>query len=360
MKKRVFVNIPAMLLAVVMMLSLAACGGRKNAGGGGGAENAAQEDHGQTEAAFRAAAVLNVGGLGDMSLSDSVYNGLQMAREQLGVEIQWVEPTEIAEFEGHFSELARSGEYDLIIGAGYDMGQAIAKVAEVYKEQKFFLIDGSLPDFSNVASVEYANHERSFIVGCIAGLITRTGVVGAIGGVDASFVHFALSGYEAGARYANPDCKVVFKYTDSWSDTALAKEISIAMFDSGCDVIYNQCGGAGLGIYDAAAERGFYVIGTETNQNDLCPDYMVCSSLSLMAETVLRAIDETVRGQFAAGAERRGFAAGGVGYTCEGSNVELPGETIAFVEAAIEKICSGELVIPASFEEVEPFLAGNR
>lgn len=360
MKKVLFKNTLTVLLAIVMTLSLASCGGRTNTGSTGAAENTAGEGQGQREAPFRVAAVLNVGGLGDMSLSDSVYSGLQMAREQLGVEIQWVEPTEIAEFEGHFSELARSKEYDLIVGAGYDMGQAIAKVAEVYKEQKFFLVDGSLPGFDNVASVEYANNERSFIVGCMAGLMTKTDVVGAIGGVDASFVHFALSGYEAGVKYANPGCEVVFKYTDSWSDTALAKEISIAMSDSGCDVIYNQCGGAGLGIYDAAAERGFYVIGTETNQNSLCPDYMICSSLSLMAETVLRAVDETMSGRFAAGAERRGFAAGGVGYTCEDSNVEVPGETVAFLDAAIERICSGELVIPASFEEVEPFLAGNR
>ena len=350
MKKLFLKKFSALVLAVIMVFALVACSAKE-------AGNDPTGEAPKDEAVFKVAAVLNVGGLGDMSLSDSVYNGLQQAKEQLGVEIQWVEPTEIAEFEGHFSELARSKEYDLIVGAGYDMGQAIAKVAEAYPEQKFFLIDGSLPGFDNVASVEYANNERSFIVGCMAGLMTKTNVVGAIGGVDASFVHYALSGYEAGVKYANPDCEVVFKYTDSWSDTTLAKEIAIAMYDSKCDVIYNQCGGAGLGIYDAATEKGFYVIGTETNQNHLCPDNMICSSLSLMAETVVQAIDETMNGKFTAGAEKRGFAAGGVGYTCENSNVKVPVETIDFLEKAISGIVSGELVIPETFEEVAPFLA---
>ena len=348
-------------LTAVMVFALGACGSKPAESAASSEASAQSEAQAESTPAssdkpFKVGAVL-AGGLGDMSLSDSVYNGLQDSKAQLGVDIMWIEPQEKAEFEGHFSELARSGEYDLIVGAGFDQGQVIANVAEAYPDQKFLLIDGSCPGYDNVASVEYANNERSFIVGCLAGLMTKTNKVGVVGGVDATFVHYALSAYETGARLANPDCEVVIKYTDSWSDTALAKEIAIAMYEDGCDIIYNQCGGAGLGIYTAAQEKNFYVIGTEMNQNHLCPDNMICSSLSLMAETVVRRVEETMKGNFVPGAVKWGFADEGVGYTFENSNVKVPDEVVAYMEDAVAKIVSGEYVVPATFEEVEPFLA---
>ena len=309
---------------------------------------------------FKVAAVLGLGGLGDGSLSDAVYSGLVQAENEFGVIIQVIEPREIAEFEGHFAELSRSGEYDLLVGAGYDQGEAIARVSRVFPNQMYLLVDGFVDNDTNVIAVSYANNERSFAVGMLAAMMTETNHVGVIGGMDAPFLHNSIAGYIAGARYANPDVEVSVKYTNSWSDTVLAKEIAIAMFDDSVDIIYNQAGGAGLGIYAAANEKGFYAIGTETNQNPLFPDHIVASALSLMGDTVFRGIKDAIDGSLKPGSVTRGFAEDGIGYTIEGSNITTPDEVINLLDQTIEKIKLGEIVVPEAFEEVDPFLEANR
>lgn len=305
--------------------------------------------------AVKVAAVLTNSGLGDNSTNDAINAGLLRAQEELGASVQIIETQELAEYVNHFAELSRSGEYDLIIGCTYEQSEAMMTVAEAFPDQKFLLIDCTVENDTNITSIAFANNERSFLVGAIAGMMTETDKVGIVGGQDVSFIHNCVAGYMSGVKYTNPDAEVSVKYTNNWSDTTLAKEIAIAMNDADVDIIYNQCGSAGLGIYSAAEECGFYAIGTETNQNGLSPDHIMCSALSLMGETAYQGVKDLMDGALVPGAEIRGFAKGGIGYTTEESNVVIPQEVIDMAEASIEKISAGEIVVPETLEEADAF-----
>jgi len=359
MKKKVLRTI----MVFGTMIVMSACTGKgstESSTAAGSPASSPQNVSDNRDAGIKVAAVLALGGLGDGSLSDAINSGLEQAKAELGATVQLVEPKEIAEYKEHFAELARSEEYDLIIGGGFDQSEAIATVAAAFPNQKFLLVDSGIDNDTNVTSISYANNERSFVVGAIAGMMTKNNKVGVIGGADAPFIHNCVAGYIAGAQYANPDVEVSVKYTNSWSDTTLAKEISLAMYDTGVDIIYNQCGGAGLGIYSAAEDNNFYAIGTDTNQNGLSPDHIMCSAISLMGETVFRGIQDEINGMLVPGSELRGFATQGVGYTTDGSNVVIPADVINFADAVIQKIISGELKVPEKLEDVDDFLKSAR
>ena len=106
------------------------------------------------------AVVFGLGGLGDKAFNDSAYSGIKRAETELGAKIQYVEPKEIAEFEGHHREFAKSGKYDLIVGVGFDQADAIKAVGKEFPDQKFVLLDGEVDGMSNVSSITFKDNRK--------------------------------------------------------------------------------------------------------------------------------------------------------------------------------------------------------
>ena len=284
----------ALILSLVLALALVGCAGEPAAENTAGAdatqapaESAGTESPAGEESAapaegeaYKVAIVLGVGGLGDESFNDSMYDGCQLAMaEDPSITVQVIEPTEVAEFEGHYMELARTGEYDLIIGSGFDGVEAVTKVSGLFPEQQFMFVDGDCGDLPNVASFTFRDQEKAFLLGYLAAQTSETGKIGVVGGMDIPSINMFVAGYEAGAAYAGNGTTVERKYVGAWNDTSTGKELALALYDSGCDIVYQAAGGSGLGVFAAAAEKDLLAIGSDTNQCLIDPDHVFASGI---------------------------------------------------------------------------------
>lgn len=302
---------------------------------------------------FSVALIIGTGGLGDGGFNDSLLAGVQAAEEELGVTYQLVEPSEVSEFEADYMDLSASGKYDLIIGGGFDQTEALASVAAEFPEQKYLFIDGELEGYDNVTSILFKDQEKTYLAGIVAGMNTKTDKLGCVVAMDTPSLNTFVAGFMAGAKSVKPDIEVAVKYVGSFSDTTTAKELALAEHEDGADIVYALAGGAGLGVFNAAKEEDFYAIGVDVNQCVLDPDHIILSSLRNNDVVVTDSIKEAMEGTLKAGAVHPGIAEGAVDVTNEGSNIALVDGTMEAVEAAKEKIVSGEIEVPVTIDEVK-------
>lgn len=312
--------------------------------------------------------ILATGGLGDQSFNDLTFQGLQKAKKDLGITFDYVEPKEIADYETYQREMAKSGEYALIITVGFDQADALKKVATDYPKQKFAIIDMAV-DAPNVASYLSEEQEGSFLVGALVGLmkaekanpkLNKQSVTGVVGGMDIPLIRKFIAGYMAGARYVNPNMKVLYDFVGDWSDPTTAKEISLALNNKGADFIYHAAGGSGLGVFQAAKEKDFFAIGCNSNQNHLDPNHIVASMLKRVDVACYSAVQDVLKGTFKAGVHSLGIKQGGIDFTLTDSKVAVPASIVKKLEDLKTKIKNGTIVVPVNIEDVDKFLKNTK
>jgi len=304
------------------------------------------------------AVVFGLGGLGDKAFNDSAYAGIRRAENELGAKVQYVEPKEIAEFEGHHREFAKSGKYDLIIGVGFDQADAIIAVGNEFPNQKFVLLDGEIDGMSNVSSITFKDNEKTFLVGVIAGLTTKTNKIGIVGGMDIPLINAFVAGYKAGAMSVNPNVEVLYKYVGAWNDSNTGKELAMSMFNEGADIVMAAAGGSGLGVFVAAKDTGNLAVGADVNQIPIDPSCIFLSAIRKLDVCVFSEIKAVKEGTFTPGLKQLGLKEDAVDYTVEGARIETPDEILNKAEEARKAIIDGTIVPPATLDEVDAFIAG--
>jgi len=310
---------------------------------------------------FKVGLVTGTGGLGDKSFNDIAHSGVVKAFNNLGVEFDYVEPTAISEYEGYQRDFAMSGEYGLIICIGFDQSEGLIVVANEYPDQNFALID-MVVDNANVASLTFRANEGSFLLGIVAGMKSETGKIGFVGGMENPLILDFFRGYEAGAKWANPEIEVLpAVYVGSWGDPAKAKELSISLVESGADMIFSAAGGSTLGSLDGADEQGITGLGV-----DACMDYLNPSMYASMTKRVDIAVYETILSAYA-GKFQGGFTSGGLVDGWVGmcrlpseetyweelfdfTHAELPEDIAAKVAEARGQIISGDITVPSGYD----------
>jgi len=286
--------------------------------------------------------------------NDLAWDGLLQAQEELGAEIILVESREQADYEPNMSKLAEEG-YDLIIGVGFLLTDAINAVAERYPDTNFAIID-SVVDQPNVASYVFAENEGSFLVGAIAAGMTETGTIGFVGGMEVPLIQKFEAGYIAGAMSINPDVEILSGYTGTFGDPAKGKELALAQYSKDADVIYGPSGACVFGVIEAAAEEGFFAIGVDNDQDHLAPGNVLTSMLKHVGLASYDAIESVYDGTFAGGLVVLDLAADGVGYSPLTYTRDLiPEELLAEVEVLAAMIRDGSLVVPDTLEALADF-----
>ena len=336
----------ALLLIAVLAFSLVSCGGKKEEEDGGNAEPETKK--------FKFALVIGVGGLGDGSFNDTLKKGCDDACAAYGIDgYQLIEPKEVAEFEGHFTDLSASGEYDLIVAGGFDAIDAMGKVAAEFPDQKYLFVDGEVPDRDNVTSVTYWDNEKTYLLGIIAAMTTETNKLGIVLALDIPSLRYFSSGFMAGAWSVNPDIDISVKIVGGFADTTTGKELALALRDEGCDIVFPAAGGSGLGCIAAAEETGdFKIVGIDTNQCLYSPDTVFVSGMRLMDVTILNGIGEAINGTLKGGHQAQGLKEGAVTFTTEGTHIAPSAEAIAAANKAKEDIIAGKITVPYTYEEV--------
>jgi basic membrane protein A and related proteins len=281
-------------------------------------------------AEFKVGLVLDRGGKDDKSFNSSAYQGATEAKKKLGIFLKYVEATDDNAFEPLMRALGQR-DYDLIIGIGFAQKEAIKKVAAEFPQKHFAIVDAEV-DAPNVRSLMFQEHEGAYLVGAIAALTSKTGKIGMVGGMDVPLIRRFAMGYEAGAKKVSPQTTVLVNYVgvtgEAWNNPPKGKELALAQYDSGADVIFAAAGASGLGVFDAAEERRKFAIGVDANQNWTKPGLILTSMLKRVDAAVYSTIEEAKAGKFTGGVKRFGLANDGIGYAVDQYNEKILTQTV--------------------------------
>jgi len=303
--------------------------------------------------------IMATGGLGDKSFNDISYAGVMKAQTDLGIEFDYVEPKAIAEYEGFQRDFAMTGDYFLIICIGYDQGDPLNTVAGEYPDQNFAIVD-MVVDRPNVASLLFKANEGSFLVGVVAGMMTITGKVGFVGGMDIPLINDFFVGYQAGVEWANASATVIDPvYVGGWADPTRGKELAVGLAETGVDAIFAAAGKSGLGSLDGVHEKGIIGLGVDGCQCYLYPE--VKASMTKRVDiAVYELIEKALLGTFEGGIYVGGLKEGWTGCcrlpeeesfwesTFSFTHESLPTDVIEKVIEARNKIAYGEIVVPSA------------
>lgn len=296
--------------------------------------------------AIKIAMVTDVGGVNDQSFNQSAWEGLQRAQLELGIKASYVESNQDADYVPNIQSLM-DAKNQLIWGIGFKMGQAIYEAAKNNPDYKFAIIDFAYDNTpNNLIGVVFKAEEASFLVGYIAGKMTKTNTVGFVGGIKGNVIDGFDYGYHAGVNFANPQVRILRQYAESFTDAAKGKVITLEMYRQGADIVYHAAGGVGDGVIEAARESNRWAIGVDRDQNYLAPNNVLTSAMKRVDNAIYNIAKELVEGRWPGGNTIvYGLKEGGVDIAPSTSK-HVPVDILAEVEQLKNKIIAGEITVP--------------
>jgi basic membrane protein A len=298
--------------------------------------------------------VFDVGGRGDKSFNDQAYAGLERAQKELGITFHTLETGEGADREAAMRQLA-AGDAQLIFGVGFLFTDDIRKLAVEFPEKRFACIDytvnpgDTLPP--NLLALKFKEEEGSFLVGALAGLLTKTNKVGFVGGMQIPLIKKFEAGCVAGVHAVNPRAQVIIKYAGTtgtaFKDPTKGKELGLAEYNQGADIIYHASGSTGLGVFEAAREKDKLAIGVDSDQYDEAPGHILTSMVKRVDVAVFDTIRRLLDGHWQGGVKVFGLAEDGVSWVYDDRNRALiPDRVKAAVDSLRAEIVAGRIVAP--------------
>ncbi len=305
--------------------------------------------------ALKVGLVFDVGGRGDKSFNDAAYAGLEQARKELGVEVQTLETGEGTDREAALRQLAAGGS-QLVFGVGFLFSDDIHQLAREFPAVKFACVDytvkpgDTLPP--NLAALTFKEEEGSYLVGALAALLDKTGKVGFVGGMQIPLIKKFEAGYRAGVAAVNPKLQVLVKYAgttgSAFKDPTKGKELGLAEYNQGADIIFHASGSTGLGVFEAAREKHKLAIGVDSDQYAEAPGFILTSMVKRVDHAVFNTIQQVGQGQWQGGIHVFGLKEQGVGWVYDAHNQALiPGPVKAAVDSLEREIVAGRIAVPS-------------
>lgn len=274
-------------IALVAAMAAGCAGEQKPAPDSGAAAGAAN---------FRVA-LLTPGPISDRSWNGGAYEGLLRIRDSLGASISHIQTRTPAEFEENFRQYGRQ-HYDLVFGHGFEFQDAAVRVAPEFPNTVFITTSGNTVR-PNVSGIVFGFEDASYEAGVLAGLLTRTGVIGLIGGTELPPLKSSFAAFALGAKSVNPRVQLLTSYIGNWDDASAGKEQALAQIGRKADIIFQNADAAGLGIFQAAREKpGVLVFGSNSNQNAVAPEVIIGSVVIDLPKALLAVAREVHEKRF--------------------------------------------------------------
>ncbi|MFC5405681.1 BMP family lipoprotein [Cohnella soli] len=358
MKKATKILTSVMLVA---SLALTACGAKNENKNNGAASPGSSASASPTASAdesgkdFKIAMVTDVGGVNDKSFNQSAWEGLQRLKKDHGASVKYLESKEPTNYLTNINQFVRE-KYNLTWGIGFLMGDAVKEAAAKNPDAQLAMID-NVVEAPNVASITFAENEGSFLVGVVAGMMTKSNKIGFVGGIDIPVIKRFDLGFEAGVKAVNPNATIKKIYTGAFDKADLGKAAAASMYNDGVDIIFHASGGTGNGVFNEAKERNktaakdkkVWVIGVDKDQSlEFGDDVTLTSMLKRVDEAVYSISKEMIDGKFPAGKiTTLGLKDNAVGLP-DTSTKNVPADVLAKVEEYKQKIISGEIKVPTA------------
>lgn len=338
------------LLAVsslVMLLMLGACGGNDDNNDGAAGETNNAGDGGAE--GLQVAMVTDTGGVNDNSFNQSAWEGLQQFAADNNGKADYLQSQNDADYVPNLNQFIKAGR-DLTWGIGYMMGDAVKQVADQNPDAKLAIIDATV-DAPNVESVTFKENEGAYLVGVVAGMMTKSNKVGFVGGAEIPVITRFEAGFHAGVKEANPDAEVIVNYTGAFDAPDQGKAAAATIYNSGADIIFHAAGSTGDGVFGQAKElrnagKNVWVIGVDKDQAKTFGDDITLTSMMKRVDVAVKTITEEVMNDAFKGGEERVLNLKEDGVGLPESNPNVPQEVLDKVEEYRQKIVSGELEVP--------------
>ncbi len=290
-------------------------------------------------------ALITPGSIGDAAWNAGAYAGLLRIRDSLGLSVSHVEALTPAEQEEALRTYAGQG-YQVIFGHGFEFQDAAERVAAEYPDAIFVITSGQRLA-GNVVPLIFRLSEATYLAGMVAGSLTRTGIIGYVGGIELPPVRLAYEAWEQGAKAVNPAVRSRSTYLNNFEDAVAGREASLAMIRLGADMLHHNADAAGIGVFQAARERpGVYVFGSNADQASLAPERVIGSAVIDLPRAFLMVAAEVLEGRFTPRVESFGLEGGVIRYVPNPAlDSMVPAPLKARMQAAADSIIAGTLLV---------------
>lgn len=290
------------------------------------------------------------GVLMDGAINQLALEGLQKAGKELDYKISYQSIPQASDYDSSLETIYQE-DNDIILLVGYRMWEAMQRQAESHPDQKYAIVDFTEIDniSDNILAVGFKSEQGSFLAGYLASKMSKTGKIGFVGGIAGTIIDMFDYGYEAGAKYANPNIEVIKQYAESFGDPAKGKSIANHMYQNGVDVIFQAAGATGLGVIEATKEmrsqgKDVWVIGVDVDQSPLAPEAVLVSVLKKVDNVNYFILENLKNGQWDGGSIiEYGLSDGGI-ILSESSYI--PSEISVELENLSGQIISEEIIVP--------------
>lgn len=338
---------------IVCALIMSGCGNsnnnKKSENGSSAKPDSTASESGKSGAGLKIGMVTDTGGVNDNSFNQSSWEGLQQLSAETGVDVKYLQSKADSDYLPNLNQFAKQG-YDLTWGIGYSIADSMKISAEKNKNSQFAIID-NVVEMPNIQSITFAEHEGSFLVGVVAGLMTKTNKIGFIGGLEIPVIKRFEAGFKAGVEAVNKDVKVSVNYTGAFDKPDLGKAAAATLYNDGVDILFHASGSTGNGAFNETADRvkngqKVWMIGVDKDQSLIFGNEVTLTSMVKRVDEAVKLVSTSVMDKKFKGGTTLvlGLKDSGVGLPADNPNV--PKEVLDKVEEFKQKIINGEIKVP--------------
>jgi basic membrane protein A len=313
-------------------------------------------------ATFKAALISDVGHFNDKSFNQSQLAGLNLAKRKLKVQTLAIQSNNSSDYIPNLTSAIRQNS-NLVIAAGFLMADALKTVAAQFPNTHFAITDDAVSsaagdfkgaDVHNIEGLTYATQQNSYLIGCMAAMVTKAAkgkqVIGVVGGIKIPPVDIFLAGYEAGAKKCVKGTTVLKGYSQDFVKQDLCKNVAENQIQAGAHVVFAVAGLCGLGALSAAKDHGIWGVGVDRDQSFL-GTYILTSAVKRVDTGVFNAIKAAKAGKFKGGSnavfnlKNKGVALGKISPKLKG---KLRTQILAKIAVLQKQIIAGKIKVPTA------------